>query len=459
VLPAPASERDPISFDDIVPLSSGGAAILDGGFAQSSKPASVFPGSMSNELATDGEPVSLRDLQVVLAPIAPPPAWSGANEMAEDVTLKVPAPPVPEPKQEEPRAAAPAEKPAARPPKPSFFRVSVPPPAAPAEEEIAVDEEPAPSSDMEDLLSLTAAPEANAKRKDLDIFGLSGGLFANQPPPKSVPPIDLLEPVAKPPQAAETPVLAKGAAIDLAPRSTPPIVEPRAPRSSAPGPLISERFPAPSNRGRTTGLVIGAVAASALGIALLVHAGGDTPAEQKASAKVELEAKPPVQEAAPEAPRPQTLPAATHEAPAPAATTAEPKSKPAVVRAVEQTRPVERAPAAPLPERPAAPPPVEKPAPPPPAAAGGDFDRGAAKAALAAAAGAAASCKQADDPSGGARVSVTFAPSGRVSSAVLTGGAFQGTKTGACIAGAFRGATVPPFAGDPVTVSKEVSIR
>jgi hypothetical protein len=75
------------------------------------------------------------------------------------------------------------------------------------------------------------------------------------------------------------------------------------------------------------------------------------------------------------------------------------------------------------------------------------------------AAGAAASCKQADDPSGSSRVSVTFAPSGRVVSARVVGGPFQGTRTGGCIAAAFRSANVPPFSGDPVVVTKEVVLR
>jgi hypothetical protein len=96
---------------------------------------------------------------------------------------------------------------------------------------------------------------------------------------------------------------------------------------------------------------------------------------------------------------------------------------------------------------------------PPPPAGGAEFDRGAAKAALASAASAAAGCKQGDDPSGGARVSVTFAPSGRVTSARIVSGPFQGTKTGGCIAQTFRTASVPPFSGDPVTVAKEISVQ
>jgi hypothetical protein len=88
----------------------------------------------------------------------------------------------------------------------------------------------------------------------------------------------------------------------------------------------------------------------------------------------------------------------------------------------------------------------------------GDFDKSAANAALGAAVSKAAACKQPGDPSGQAKVQVTFAPSGRVTVANIMGPPFAGTKTGGCIAMAFRSATVPPFAGDPQTVAKTVSI-
>jgi hypothetical protein len=83
---------------------------------------------------------------------------------------------------------------------------------------------------------------------------------------------------------------------------------------------------------------------------------------------------------------------------------------------------------------------------------------GAAKLALGMAAAQAGHCKEGDD-AGGAKVSVTFAPSGRVTSAQVTGGSFQSTKTGACIASLFRAVTVPPFEGDPVVVTKDVTLR
>ncbi|MRG93464.1 hypothetical protein [Polyangium spumosum] len=96
---------------------------------------------------------------------------------------------------------------------------------------------------------------------------------------------------------------------------------------------------------------------------------------------------------------------------------------------------------------------------PAPAGGGGEFSRSAASSALGAAAGRAAGCRSPTDPAGTARVSVTFAPSGRATSAIVNGPPFAGTRTGGCIAAAFRSASVPPFSGGPVTVSKSVTIR
>ncbi len=89
----------------------------------------------------------------------------------------------------------------------------------------------------------------------------------------------------------------------------------------------------------------------------------------------------------------------------------------------------------------------------------GPFDTGAASAALSSAAGAASACRKEGDPSGMARVSVTFAPSGRVTSANVSGPPFAGTATGGCIAATMRRAHVPPFTGPFVTVSKTVVIH
>jgi predicted Zn finger-like uncharacterized protein len=95
----------------------------------------------------------------------------------------------------------------------------------------------------------------------------------------------------------------------------------------------------------------------------------------------------------------------------------------------------------------------------PAATADRKFSRSAAVSALNAAAGAASGCKKPGGPTGRGRVSVTFAPSGRVTTAVVNGAPFAGTSVGGCVAGAFRRASVPPFDGSPVTVHKSFSIN
>jgi predicted Zn finger-like uncharacterized protein len=114
----------------------------------------------------------------------------------------------------------------------------------------------------------------------------------------------------------------------------------------------------------------------------------------------------------------------------------------------------------PTPEKTAAAPPTPATAEPAAAApAAGPFDRSAAIAALNAAAGAASGCKKPDGPTGTGRVSVTFAPSGRVTSANVDGPPFGGTSVGGCVAARFRSAHVPPFSGSPVTVHKSFTIN
>lgn len=87
------------------------------------------------------------------------------------------------------------------------------------------------------------------------------------------------------------------------------------------------------------------------------------------------------------------------------------------------------------------------------------FDAEAAKRALGASSFNASSCRKGDDPRGTAEVIVTFAPSGRVTSANVNGAPFGGTATGGCIAATLRSATVPAFAGNHVTVRKLVTVR
>jgi hypothetical protein len=80
------------------------------------------------------------------------------------------------------------------------------------------------------------------------------------------------------------------------------------------------------------------------------------------------------------------------------------------------------------------------------------FDRAAAMAALDAAALTARGCQQPEGPTGTAVVRVVFAPSGDVTSASVDNAPFAGSPVGGCVASAFRGARVPPFDGDPVTL-------
>jgi hypothetical protein len=90
---------------------------------------------------------------------------------------------------------------------------------------------------------------------------------------------------------------------------------------------------------------------------------------------------------------------------------------------------------------------------------GGEFDKSAASAALGAAASQASGCRKGADPTGVAVVHVTFSNSGRATRATIEGPPFAGTPTGGCIAAALRGAKVPPFSGDRVTVTKRVVIQ
>jgi hypothetical protein len=86
------------------------------------------------------------------------------------------------------------------------------------------------------------------------------------------------------------------------------------------------------------------------------------------------------------------------------------------------------------------------------------FDPKAASRALKVAAARAGSCKRPGTPHGSAVVMVTFANTGRASSANVTGAPFSGTPTGDCIAALMRGTRVPAFAGEPVTVKKTISL-
>jgi hypothetical protein len=86
------------------------------------------------------------------------------------------------------------------------------------------------------------------------------------------------------------------------------------------------------------------------------------------------------------------------------------------------------------------------------------FDVNAARAAVAAAARVAAGCGDGVHK-GSAPVAITFAPTGRVTTAVVQGGPLLGTPVASCVAQSMRSASVPPHSDGYVTVSRTVQIR
>lgn len=320
---------------------------------------------------------------------------------------------------------------------PSFFRVdSIRPPAVDdvpiSVTEIGAEARPM-TSDRADLESLLAPKGRAHETADDWLLRLDGGLFAEAAPPLLAPLFDVEAP-------------APPAATLQAPPRTPSLVDPV--------PVVSERPPCGRRHSDIAGWIVGGAAATAL-IALIAWRLGRAPTgRDRATTAVA-----PLSPAAMAEPRPAA---------------AEP-SWPTRMTVSERARPTRpnggSHAAAPLSTRShktvAAPRPLARPlaatspaapAPPPPTSASAEFDRAAARASLAAAAAAAASCMQPDDPAR-ARVSIIFAPTGRVTMTRLVNGPFQGTPTGSCIARAFRTMSVPPFTGDPVTVTKDVFLR
>jgi eukaryotic-like serine/threonine-protein kinase len=91
------------------------------------------------------------------------------------------------------------------------------------------------------------------------------------------------------------------------------------------------------------------------------------------------------------------------------------------------------------------------PAEPPP------FDRAAATASVRQMAERARTCARPNGPSGTAVVRVTFAPSGRVSSAIVSG-ALADSPVGDCVATVFRALSVQPFSGPAKTLATSVPL-
>lgn len=135
--------------------------------------------------------------------------------------------------------------------------------------------------------------------------------------------------------------------------------------------------------------------------------------------------------------------------------TIEPRTAPIPGQLAAVVAPQAAAPAAEPPIETAAPVAAELPPVAPPAEVQiAPFDKSAASSALNAALSAAASCRKEGTPNFPFNITVTFAPSGVVTNAVVNGPPFAGTPTGGCIAKSFRSARVNPFEGPAVTINK-----
>lgn len=86
------------------------------------------------------------------------------------------------------------------------------------------------------------------------------------------------------------------------------------------------------------------------------------------------------------------------------------------------------------------------------------FDAAAASRAITAAVERSAACRAPTDPGGAVTATLTYAPSGRVTTALISG-KFAGTAIGGCIAGRLRGAKVPAFSGDYTTVKRTFVLK
>lgn len=99
---------------------------------------------------------------------------------------------------------------------------------------------------------------------------------------------------------------------------------------------------------------------------------------------------------------------------------------------------------------------AKKPTPPRAKPVAAQFDKAAAKEALNSAATKASSCGSGGGAKG--KVQLTFANSGKVSSAEITEGPFAGTAAGKCALRHFKSARIPAFSGPPQTVAKSFKI-
>jgi len=202
----------------------------------------------------------------------------------------------------------------------------------------------------------------------------------------------------------------------------------------------------PQRRSALPAVVLGSLAALGLGLAMFAER---SRTEQGTPAVVATEPAPPLALAPPEPvapalPEPGPLPTEPPGSP-PAAEPTPPVAEPSVAEPAPSVAIAAAAgPALPSP-------PAEVDDLP-------EFDAELASAAIRSAFVRAQSCRSGSDPTGLATVSVTYAPSGRVTR-TLVDGTFAGTSTGSCIAATLRSAAIPPFSGALVTVKRSAEIK
>jgi hypothetical protein len=382
----------------------------------------------------DDEPVSVDPES--MRPLSPTPAIANATALSRG-TLGMPnkpPPPAPRPPGAKPAPPAPAATSGVRKEKP--LQSETPPIGA-----LAGVSAPAKHVD-EDILNLGGGGGMGARMLalpalDLDAFG-EEPTFSAERPPLDAPDVPLVD--------EETATVPK--ATEVAPR--PGAVRAPTPASVGKAEPVKKRSLVPLVLG-------GAVVAYALSIGVRKLASTEAVSPPQESQRAE-DPRP-----APEPPAPTP---ARAEPPPPAAEPAEPTSRMVGSRATakaETTTATPKEPKAEVASKLVSEKKAETPASPEPEPKqvdmGGEFDKAAAGVALGAATTQASGCRKGGDPTGVAVVHVTFANSGRATRATIEGPPFAGTATGGCIAAALRGATVPPFGGDRVTVTKRVVIQ
>ena len=454
--PMPSAEESEIlGEDEIGPFRSVSAGTL-------------FTGDDTSHGATSkaaAEPTpATRQTGAVVEAESVPPAKALSPSPPRASTSERPEPP-PKPSKDLPKA----------PPKPKPAWLSEP---AEGQEE---DEEPAPNSGTPDLRSLTTTlkpsafePETEPKTKppeeaSEDIFALGGGASTAQLPSINLAALPAAPPPSRPGDDEPPPTRERakkpGKGGSAGPTAQAQSSPPRAKKGSDKSAVASSSADEGPSSFPTMWLVAAAVAAVTLWFLFLRNPKpADTPSEPTTSREPPPLVTTTTSAAQPSEPAPTETQASAEPAPL---DTAPPTQEPFSRATDDKTKPKDE-------EKP---PEKEKEKEKPPEeekdkekatstattatelAMAPPFDTAAAAGAVASAASAASSCRQEGDPSGTASVSVTFAPSGRVTTANVNGPPFAGTKTGGCIASTLRKAHIPAFTGEPTTVHKTIVIQ